>query len=191
MSKASHGAIMFFQCSVVLTFRLTLSFTMHWGIQWIVWWSESHDLQPMCQLLQSMGIFLKHNVSQWGMSKCLKDYAIVPATLNKNVFRVSVAALLSPVSIYLSSGLELEERQNESTKEGISKDCGMKVITHGCSKGTIFHFQVMFYYCMRVFPFLKDYREAKYVQKHKYMYWAFIFKSTWENSFSNFPLMHF
>lgn len=104
------------------------------------------------------------------MSKCLKDFVVVPATLNKNVFQISVAALLSPASIYLTSGLELEERQNESTKEGISKDCGTNVITQGCSKGTIFHFQVMFYYCMRVFSFLKDYRGIKYVQKHKYMH---------------------
>lgn len=104
------------------------------------------------------------------MSKCLKDGVIVPATLNRNVFRVSVAPLLSPVSICLSTGLEFEERQNESTKKGISKDCGTNVITHACSKGTIFHFQVMFYYCMRVFPFLKDYREIKCVQKHKYMH---------------------
>lgn len=104
------------------------------------------------------------------MSKYLKDYVIVPATLNRTVSRVSVAALLSPVSIYLFSGSELEERQNKSTKEGISKDCGTNIITHGCSKGTIFHFQVMFYYYMRVFPLLKDYREIKYLQKHKYMH---------------------
>lgn len=104
------------------------------------------------------------------MSKCLKDYVIVPATLNKNIFRVSVAPLLSPVSIYLSSGSGLEERQNKSTKKGISKDCGTNVITPGCSKGTIFHFQVMFYYCMRVFPFLRNCRQIKDVQKYKYMH---------------------